>query len=298
MSRVGSETRGRHSDYRGLLDAMVDAAHKAVGVIQDGASRRDALVWQSKGASDYLTEIDTTSERVLREQLLGAFPDGQMLGEEAYQGEAVGSGLWFVVDPLDGTTNFLHGVQEYAVSIAALNDGELVAGVVWNAARGDVYTATRGGGTWLGDERVRVSNTTDPARALIATGFPYGGNASLDRYAAQFIPVAQATAGIRRAGAAALDFANLACGRYDAFWELSLAPWDIAAGMLMIREAGGLVTDLAGHDATLGHDPIVAGNPAMHAWLLQTLQHVETTRGTSAVSPPAPAPASSNTESN
>jgi myo-inositol-1(or 4)-monophosphatase len=283
MSRVGRENktphvRGSHPDYRVLLDVMFDAAHAGVKVIQDGADRRAELVWQTKRSSDYLTEIDTTSEQRIRDHLLNAFPHAHMLGEEGYQGESIGSGLWFVVDPLDGTTNFLHGVQEYAVSIAALEDGELVAGIVWNAARGDVYTATLGGGTWLNDVRVQVSQTTEPERALIATGFPYGGNASLERYAAQFIPVAQATAGIRRAGAAALDLANLACGRYDAFWELSLAPWDIAAGILMIREAGGVVTDLKGNDAQLGHDPIVAGNPTMHAWLLQTLQQAEATR--------------------
>lgn len=275
MRRVGNEQKTSHPDYRALLDVMLDAAYAGVGIIRDGAARRTELVWQTKSSADYLTEIDTNSERVIREHLLGAFPNAHMLGEEAYQGEQVGGGLWFVVDPLDGTTNFLHGIQEYAVSIAALDDGELVAGVVWNAAHGDVYTATRGGGTWANDVRVSVSQTTEPTRALISTGFPYGGNASLDRYTAQFIPVAQATAGIRRAGAAALDFANVACGRYDAFWELSLAPWDIAAGMLMIREAGGVVTDLEGNDAQLDHDPIVAGNPAMHAWLLRTLQEAE-----------------------
>lgn len=258
-----------------LLGVMIDAAKSGAQVIQSGANRRESLVWEVKGASDFLTEVDTGSERVIRDHLLATYPDAQILGEEAYEGETIGDGLCFIVDPLDGTTNFLHGFPEYAVSIGATRDGALVAGVVLNAARGDLYTATLGGGTWLNGDRVSVSTTELPAKALIATGFPFGEKDDYDRYAAQFVPVARATSGIRRAGAAALDFANLACGRFDAFWELSLAPWDVAAGMLMVREAGGLVTDLEGRDAKIGYDPMVAGNPVIHAWLLQTLHDAD-----------------------
>jgi myo-inositol-1(or 4)-monophosphatase len=273
-------TPTQDAGYRELLDRMLAAAQAGAEVIRDGAARRETLLWQSKGAVDYLTEVDTRSEARIRDLLLDAFPDAHMLGEEGWQGETVGRGLWFVADPLDGTTNFLHGVMEYAVSIAALVDGELVAGVVLNAARGDVYTALKGAGTHRDGQRVQVSSTTIPARALIATGFPFGGNADLDTYAAQFIPIARATAGIRRAGAAALDFANVASGRYDAFWELSLAPWDFAAGMLMIREAGGVVTDLDGNEAHVVHGGLIAGNPVMHEWVLNQLRDAKVHTGT------------------
>jgi myo-inositol-1(or 4)-monophosphatase len=179
------------------------------------------------------------------------------------------AGLVFVADPLDGTTNFLHGFPWYAVSIAALVDDDLVAGVVLNVANGDLFSATAGGGARLSGQPISVSPITEPTRALIGTGFPFKDGSRVEEYLRVLPSIMVETAGIRRPGAAALDLADVACGRFEAFWELTLAPWDIAAGMLLVREAGGIVTDLSGAPAKVGHTGLVAGSPAMHAWLLE-----------------------------
>lgn len=262
-----------------ILDTCVAAAHVGEGVIREGAARLGSLEWQTKGPADYVTEIDTSSEAAIRDCIqttlrphLGTVP---VLGEESWSGGDIPSGLCFVVDPLDGTTNFLHGVPAYAVSIAALHNGEPVVGVVRHAALDEMYTAVRGRGAWLNGKPMRVSSITEPARALIATGIPFGGKEDVVRYSRQLVPVAAATAGLRRAGAAALDLAGVAAGRYEAFWELQLSPWDIAAGMLMIEEAGGVVTDMLGRRANVESSPLVAGSPTMHAWLIDTLRSTD-----------------------
>jgi myo-inositol-1(or 4)-monophosphatase len=185
----------------------------------------------------------------------------------------------FVADPLDGTTNFLHGFPWYAVSIAAMVDGELAAGAILNAATGELFTATAGGGARRAGQPISVSKITDPTRALIGTGFPFKpANPHTQRYLELLPRVMLQTAGIRRAGAAALDLADVACGRFEAFWEMTLAPWDIAAGLLLIREAGGIVTDLDGNPCPIAHTSVVAGNPAMHEWLLRRLTDYPTSR--------------------
>ena len=177
----------------------------------------------------------------------------------------------FVVDPLDGTTNFLHGYPEYAVSIGVLSEGVLVAAVVIDVPGGETFTATAGGGTFLNGAPVTVSAIGNPQRALIGTGFPFRNHAEIAPYQAQMTRVMTGVSGVRRPGAASIDLASVACGRFDAFWETMLAPWDIAAGMLLVREAGGVVTDAAGEPARVAHTSIVAGNPVMHRWLLETL---------------------------
>ena len=178
-----------------------------------------------------------------------------------------------VVDPLDGTTNFLHGVPTYAVSIRVAVHGRLAAGVILDVPHGDRYTAVRDAGAFRNGERIAVSSIADPSRALIGTGFPFKHLVHLDVYQRQFAAVVRATSGIRRPGAAALDLASVANGSFDGFWELSLASWDIAAGVLLVREAGGVVTDLDGNDATgLVHGPLVAASRVMHEWLLTTLR--------------------------
>jgi myo-inositol-1(or 4)-monophosphatase len=176
------------------------------------------------------------------------------------------------VDPLDGTTNFLHRYPQYSVSIAGLLGTELIAGVVLNVARGDLFTASATGGAFMNGEAIHVSSESAPSRALIGTGFPFKNPDLLDRYARQFVEINRRTAGIRRAGSAALDLADVACGRFDGFWELVLAPWDVAAGILLVREAGGIVTDVHGTDALPAHNAVVAGNPDIHQWLLATLR--------------------------
>jgi myo-inositol-1(or 4)-monophosphatase len=193
-----------------------------------------------------------------------------MVGEELSPG-VVTDGLVWIVDPLDGTTNFLHDFPSYAVSIAAALDGVLQAAVVLQVPRDEAYGASLGGGSWLGDRRLTVSTIDEPGFALIGTGFPFRDVSWLEEYQRQFGSVAQATSGIRRPGAAALDLADVAAGRFDGFWEQQLSAWDIAAGTLLIREAGGVVTDFSGRDIGIEHTGVVAGNPAIHAWLLETL---------------------------
>jgi myo-inositol-1(or 4)-monophosphatase len=202
--------------------------------------------------------------------LLAAEPGSRIVGEELSP-ELVTEGLVWIVDPLDGTTNFLHDFPTYAVSVAAAVDGELLAGVVVHVPRQETYAASRGGGTWLGERRLSVSGISDPEFALIGTGFPFKDTSRLEEYQRQFGRVAARTSGIRRPGSAALDLADVAAGRFDGFWEQRLSAWDIAAGVLLVREAGGVVTDFTGRHIGAEHTALVAGNPAMHAWLLDLL---------------------------
>jgi myo-inositol-1(or 4)-monophosphatase len=178
--------------------------------------------------------------------------------------------VW-IVDPLDGTTNFLHDFPSYAVSIAGAVDGVVEAAAIVNVPRAETYTASRGGGAWHGDRRLAVSAIREPGFALIGTGFPFKDVSRITEYFDQFGRVAGQTSGIRRPGAASLDLADVAAGRFDGFWEQELSAWDIAAGTLLIREAGGLVTDFTGRDIGIEHTAVVAGKPAIHAWLLSAL---------------------------
>ncbi|MES2123970.1 MAG: inositol monophosphatase family protein [Gemmatimonadota bacterium] len=242
------------------------AAARASGFLA-GVRRPDPASWTSKGHHDFVTEVDRTAEEMIAETLLRAEPGSSVQGEE-HSPDAGGPGLRWIVDPLDGTTNFLHGYPSWAVSIGASIDGELVAGTVFHVPAHRRYTAWRGGGAWAGPEPLRVSTITTPGQALLGTGFPFKATELIERYLAQLGRILPATSGVRRAGAAALDLVDVAAGRFDAFWELALAPWDKAAGIILIREAGGVVTDLSGSPATADHGPIVAGNPVMHEWLL------------------------------
>jgi myo-inositol-1(or 4)-monophosphatase len=193
------------------------------------------------------------------------------MGEELSP-ETSNADLLWVVDPLDGTTNYLHGYPAYAVSIAAVVEGRLAAGVVVDVERDREFHALAGGGAWCGERRLEVSQVGEPTFALIGTGFPFKWPELVPLYLQQFSKILPATSGIRRAGAASLDFVDVALGRLDGFWELMLAPWDVAAGTLIVREAGGTITDLDGSDEFLRHGAFVAGNSAIHRWLLGVLQ--------------------------
>ena len=201
-------------------------------------------MWENKSHADFVSDVDRDAEHVITEIVMGRHADARILGEELSPAMTDRAGLVFVVDPLDGTTNFLHGFPWYAVSIAAMVDDVLVAGAVLNVANGELFTATAGGGARLGGQPITVSPITDPLRSLIGTGFPFKGGPLVDEYLRMLPRIMRGTAGIRRPGSASLDLADVACGRFEAFWELRLAPWDIAAGTLIIREAGGIVTDL------------------------------------------------------
>ena len=258
-----------------LLDTLREAAAAGAEVIRDGERRRGAIVWREKAATDFVSEIDEAAEAAILAVLLHRVPGAAILAEESastLSADRRAHGVTFVIDPLDGTTNFLHGVLEYAVSIAALVDNEPVAGVVLQVPRDDWYTATLGGGAWWNGQRLAVSTIAKPDRALIATGFPFMAGDDLDRYVGQMRLLMTHTAGLRRPGAASLDLAGVACGRFEGFWENRLAPWDIAAGILLVREAGGIVTDLVGAPCPVDITSVLAASPAMHGWLLERLR--------------------------
>lgn len=255
-----------------LAAAVVTAARGAGEIIRRAAPSSRLLVWENKGAADFVTGVDRNAEEHILSVLGAEFPGAVVIGEELSPGAVAGRGLAFIIDPLDGTTNFLHGFPHYAVSIGASYDGELLAAAVLNVQTRELFAASVGHGATLNDRRIRVSSETNPRRALIGTGFPFKQLEHLPLFLRQFEAVTRETAGVRRAGSAALDLADTACGRFDAFWELGLAPWDVAAGMLLIREAGGVVTDLSGADVAPGFGSYVAGGRAMHEWLLRTLQ--------------------------
>ena len=271
-TRAASGAARDRRDARALLATCVAAAARGADVVRRGAERRASLVWESKGYNDYVSEIDRASESLIAEVVASRHSDAQLLAEEGSPNLSRSHGLVFVADPLDGTTNFLHGVPWYAVTVAALIDGEVIAGATINAATGELFTATLGGGARRAGEAIGVSTITEPGRALIGTGLPWSGDEDIARYMVALPNVMRATAGIRRSGAAALDLADVACGRYEAFWELRLNPWDMAAGSLLVREAGGVVTTATGAPCPVAETSIVCGNPAMHAWLLDTLR--------------------------
>lgn len=272
MPQHGSDTN-QGGDNADLLRVAVDAAYAAAAVIADRSSDLGTLQWEEKTPSDFVTAVDRDAEAAIVTTLARLIPAARVVGEEGTSGVDVADGIVFVADPLDGTTNFLHGFPAYAVSIAALVDGQLRAGVVLDVTRDELFTATAGAGAQLNGVAITVSHERDPSRALIGTGFPFKHRELISPYMRQLPGIMASTAGIRRAGSAALDLAAVACGRFDAFWELMLAPWDMAAGALLVREAGGVVTDLSGDESRIAHGPLVCGNPSMHRWLLDHIRN-------------------------
>ena len=253
-----------------LLNRARLAAVQAADYIRSVERPESPAGWTLKGRRDFVTHVDRQAEEIVTRVLQEGTPAGRIVGEELSP-EIVTTGLVWVVDPLDGTTNFLHGYPSYAVSVAAVVNGVLEAGVVHHVPHNETYHATRGGGAWLGSQRLSVSSISDPEFALIATGFPFRDLSRLEEYQRQFGRVAAGTSGIRRPGAAALDLADVAAGRFDGFWEQRLSAWDIAAGSLLIREAGGVITDFSGREIGIEHTAVVAGNPSIHDWLLAIL---------------------------
>jgi myo-inositol-1(or 4)-monophosphatase len=265
-------TLAQHNNSRALLATCVAAAARAAEIIRRGAATRHSLTWELKSQTDFVSAVDRDSERAIGEVVAERHRAARVLGEELSPSMSDRSGIVFIADPLDGTTNFLHGFPWYAVSIAALVDGELAAGAILNAANGELFTATAGGGARLNGQPITVSPISEPTRSLIGTGFPFKDPHHIESYLASLPGLMRETAGLRRPGSAALDLADVACGRFEAFWELSLAPWDIAAGILLVREAGGVITDLAGAPCPVSQTGVVAGNPAMHKWLIERVR--------------------------
>lgn len=265
-----SAARADGADQRELLATCVAAAVRAADVIRSAGARLSEVHWEVKGPSDFVSQVDRDAERALARVISERHPKAVLIAEEGSP-EATASGLTFVADPLDGTTNFLHGFPWYAVSIAALVDGMQEAGAVLNVANGELFTAVRGGGARRNGQPIRVSEIADESQALIGTGFPFKHREAIQPYMHVLPRLMERAAGLRRPGSAALDLCDVACGRFDCFFEFRLAPWDVAAGILMIREAGGVVTDFEGRPAAVAHGAIVAGNPTMHAWLVEQL---------------------------
>jgi len=255
-----------------MLNIAVKAARRAGGIINRAAQNLDLLHVSRKAHSDFVSEVDNTAEDAIINVLLEAYPNHSILAEESgARGDPSKSEYQWIIDPLDGTTNFLHGFPQYAVSIALKHRGVLTQAVVYGPSGNELFTASRGRGAYLNDHRLRVSKRNQLSDCLIGTGFPFREFSHMNAYLAMFKDIMPKVAGIRRPGSAALDLAYVAAGRYDGFWELNLSPWDIAAGCLLITEAGGLVGDLEGNDTYMQSGHIVAGNPKIFGQLLQVI---------------------------
>lgn len=258
--------------HSGLLTVMDRAARKAGGKLRRDFSEVQHLQVSRKGPADFVSKADQQAERTLYDELLRARPDWGFLLEEA--GEIPGDPAkprW-IIDPLDGTSNFLHGIPHFAISIAveeplASGKREITSALVYQPLTDESFWAEKGRGAWLQDQRLRVSARRDLTEALIATGIPFAGHGDFAQWTRIFGAVAPQVAGIRRFGAASLDLAWVAAGRFDGYWESDLQPWDVAAGMLLVREAGGFVTDFRGGDRAIERSEFLAGNDAIHSKL-------------------------------
>lgn len=253
-----------------LLNIAVNAARRAGNVIVRALERIDSLDIEAKAHNDFVTEVDRRAEAEIIQVIRRAYPHHAILAEESgHQGE---NDFEWVIDPLDGTTNFLHRFPQFAVSIALRNKGRLEQGVIYDPLRQELFTASRGEGAQLDGKRIRVSSRKGLEGALLGTGFPFKQQQHLDAYLDTFRALFPMAAGIRRPGSAALDLAYVAAGRLDGFWEIGLSPWDMAAGVLLIQEAGGLVSDFAGAHRFMETGNIVAAPPKLFKAMLQQIQ--------------------------
>ena len=252
------------------LNIAARAARSAGKILLRYFDRVDQLKVETKSRNDFVTEVDRSAEAAIIQELRARFPGHAILAEESgHQGD---SEYEWVVDPLDGTTNYLHGFPQFAVSIALRHRGQLECGVVYDPLREEMFTTARGQGAHLNDRRLRVAARTSLDGSLIGTGFPFRDQRHIDHYVGMFKAMSQATAGLRRPGAASLDLAYVAAGRTDGFWEIGLAPWDLAAGALLITEAGGTVTDLSGGVRYMDTGNLVAGNLRIHQGILELIR--------------------------
>jgi myo-inositol-1(or 4)-monophosphatase len=254
-----------------MLNIAGRAARRAGSIINRAALDGGGLDIRAKRLNDFVTRVDHAAEEAIIEIVRKAYPDHAVLAEES--GASAGRAEYeWIIDPLDGTTNFIHGFPQYCVSIAIRHRDAVVHGVIYDPTKNELFTASKGRGAFLNDRRIRVSKCLRLADALVGTGFPFKEVSRIELYTAQMKKMMQSSAGLRRAGAAALDLAYVACGRLDAFWELGLSPWDMAAGALMIQEAGGLVGDLRGEPNYLESGEIAAATPKVYPGLLEALR--------------------------
>ena len=253
------------------MNVMTQAARKAGRVLSRDFGEVENLQISIKGPADFVTAADRRAETIIYEELSRARPGYGFLMEERGEIEGADKTHRWIVDPLDGTTNFLHGIPIFAISIALEREGEIVAGLVYNPASGDTFAAERGKGAFLDDRRIRVAGRDSLEECVIATGIPHRGKPDHDIFLREYRTVMSRVAGLRRMGAASLDLAWVAAGRFDGYWERNLKAWDIAAGMLLVKEAGGYVTSLAGEPDMLSTGGVVAANDHIHHALLGAL---------------------------
>jgi myo-inositol-1(or 4)-monophosphatase len=257
-----------------LMNVMLQAARKAGRTLKRDFGEVEHLQVSLKGPANFVSAADRRAEEILHQELTRARPGYGFLGEEGGRREGADKTHTWIVDPLDGTSNFLHGIPQFAVSVALEREGTIVAALVYNPANEELFTAERGKGAFLNDRRVRVAARQRLVDAIVACGLPHHGRGDLELFRSELTTLQDKVAGLRRFGAATLDLAWVAAGRLDAYWERDLSPWDMAAGLLIVREAGGFVSDLDGADEMLAKGHILAGNDAMHRELLRLIKPV------------------------
>jgi myo-inositol-1(or 4)-monophosphatase len=256
-----------------MLNTAVKAARRAAAIINRASFDLDRVKVTEKGHKDYVTEVDQAAEQAIIDVLIGAYPDHAVLGEESGPSANLhddNENVW-IIDPLDGTTNFIHGFPQYCVSIALQHKGQITQAVVYDPTRNDLFTATKGGGAFLNEKRLRVTKLDKIGDALLGTGYQYRGKDGLDEYLEMFRVMTENSAGLRRAGAAALDLAYVAAGRLDGFFEKGLKPWDMAAGSLLITESGGIMGTFAGESDYLYKGNAIAGTPKVFGQMVNLL---------------------------
>ena len=256
-----------------MLNTAIKAARRAAAIINRASFDIDRVKFTEKMPNDFVTEVDQAAEQAIIEILTNAYPTHAILAEESGASANLNDdneNIW-IIDPLDGTTNFMHGFPQYCVSIALQQRGQITQAVVYDPTRNDLFTASKGGGAYLNDKRLRVTKRDRMQDALIGTGFPFRNMQGLEEYIEMFRIMTQKCAGLRRPGAAALDLAYVAAGRLDGFFEKDLKPWDMAAGSLLITEAGGIVGTFAGESDYLYKDEVIAGTPKIFAQMVTAL---------------------------
>ncbi len=260
--------------YSAVINVMVKAARRAARSLKRDLGEIENLQVSLKGPANFVTAADKRAEEMLYTDLAKARPGYGFIGEEGGTREGADKSHTWIVDPLDGTTNFLHGIPQFAISIGLQREGTMIAGVIYNPANDELYIAERGKGTFLNDKRLRVAGRKKLNEAVIACGLPHIGRGDLELANRELGAMQSRVAGLRRFGAASLDLAFVAAGRLDGYWERNLSPWDMAAGIIILREAGGIVTGIDGKDDAMTTGDILCGNEFIHAELLKVLKGV------------------------
>lgn len=265
---LGGRGQSRSADINVMIQAALKAAR---GLVRDFGEIGNLQV-SKKGPADFVSNADLKADKTLREELTKARPKFGFLTEEGEDIIGEDSSVQWIIDPLDGTTNFLHGIPHFSISIALEKNQEIVAGIVYDPIKDELFWAEKGMGSFMNDRRIRVSERKIFSECLFATGIPFKGHGNMDQFIKEITPLMQETSGVRRFGSAALDLAYVAAGRFDGYWERDLKPWDVAAGILLVREAGGYVTEIDGSPSTPYNKSLVTASPLIHANFLEILK--------------------------